>query len=358
MQKILTPLIALIVLIAIALFSTAYTVRFTEVAVLTTFGGVSGDDGEGESSAVKREPGLYFKLPFPVQSVTTYDRRGRFVETKSTTVQTADNAQIIVELFAMWRVEDPLEFFRRFSNAPGDEEAHYNAAEEEIKNILATALGETSKYAMSDLFTTNGGGSRIPELEQRILESVRAAVSTDRSSGGDLGIAVDLVGINRILLPQETTQRVFERMAAGRDRLASELNEQGTAIATAITSQADADAKKIRAFADRLASEIRADGIREAATFLEAQNELPELAVFLRNIELMEEAMSQRMTLIMSQADFGFGIFGLDTVASLKPGQFPLDLPGGSTLTAVRGDEDVRGSRRASFDGEEAGRDR
>jgi len=329
--------------------------------VVTTFGGVGeetardGDadapDAAAETGAVKRDPKLYFKLPYPVQSVTTYDKRGRFVNTRSTTVQTADNAQIIVELFAMWRVEDPLEFFRRFSNAPGAEEAHYDAAEAEITNMLATAVGETSKYAMSDLFTTDPGGSKLPELERRILESVRTALSADRQGGGNLGVAVDLVGINRILLPEETTQRVFQRMAASRDRIASEYNEQGTAIATAITSQAEADAKKIRAFAERLASEIRADGIFAAAQYLEEQNQVPELAVFLRNIELMQDAMSRRMTLILSEADFGFGIFSPSTVASLEPGELPYDLGGRATASRAASTEVRRDGTRADENG-------
>ena len=339
MQRLPTILTALIVVVSISLFMVTYTTQFNEVSVLTTFGGVRGESGQGSdadspSKAIKSEPGLYFKLPF-AQNVITYDKRGRFIQTRSTTVQTADSSQIILEVFAMWRVEDPLTFLRRFNNAGVSEDDHYEAAESELKSMLATAIGETSKYTVSDLFSTEAGSSKIPELEARILESVQAQVRTQISSSAEtdaasgtasagLGIAVDLVGVNRILLSKDTTGKVMERMAASRRRLAQELKQQGEAEATAITSQAEADAKKILAFTERLASQIRASGIREAAVYLEEQNQQPELAVFLRNLEMMRGTLAQRMTLIMSEDDFGFRVFSPDFVSEVPAGELPI----------------------------------
>ena len=85
------------------------TVRFTERAVVTTFGKA------GESS-VKTEPGLGFKWPYPIQSVTKYDTRQRYSETRSEALATADNRQIIVQSFIVWEVKDPLKFFQALNN--------------------------------------------------------------------------------------------------------------------------------------------------------------------------------------------------------------------------------------------------
>ena len=125
------------------------------------------------------------------------------------------------------------------------------------------------------------------------------------------------MGINRVVLPAGTTQDVIKRMGTNRDRLAAELESQGTARATAIQAQAQADAEKIRNFAARRAAEIRARGEFEAQEFLAQQNVNAELAVFLQNLELMREAMAKRFTLVMSMDDYGFGLFDPAAVSSI-----------------------------------------
>src|SRR5262245_35688907 len=99
-----------------------YTVRFTETAVLTTFGKASEAD-------VIKEPGLGLKATDPIQSVTKYDKRVRLLTVKLETQQTADSKQVIVEGFCTWRVDDPLKFFQSFSNAGDRADEHYRKAE-------------------------------------------------------------------------------------------------------------------------------------------------------------------------------------------------------------------------------------
>src|SRR5690242_2525942 len=99
----------------------AYTVRFTETAVLTTF-------GKADDQAIKKNPGLYFKWPDPIQSVTKYDTRARFLQTQSETQQTADSRQLVVEAFCTWKVDNPLQFFKKFSNKGARPEDHYDGA--------------------------------------------------------------------------------------------------------------------------------------------------------------------------------------------------------------------------------------
>ena len=73
MQKNLKLVVFVLLLIgALMSYMVLYTVRFTEAAVETRFGKAGPD-------AVKREPGLYFKLPYPIDSVTSYDVRTRFL---------------------------------------------------------------------------------------------------------------------------------------------------------------------------------------------------------------------------------------------------------------------------------------
>jgi regulator of protease activity HflC (stomatin/prohibitin superfamily) len=90
------------------------------------------------------------------------------------TQQTSDNRQIIVEAACFWRVKDPLRFFERFSVA-GDRSAdHFRKAQEIIESNLRSAIGATSKFAMSDLFNA-AGATKLPDLEKAILSAWSSA---------------------------------------------------------------------------------------------------------------------------------------------------------------------------------------
>ncbi len=314
------PIFAVIFIIILILFSTTYTVRFTEIAVKTTFGSAS------ENSIVET-PGLHWKWPYPFQSVTKYDKRTRIVQTRSETVQTADDFQIIVESYLFYRVSDPLKFFRSFSNAGDRAQDHYAKAENDVlRDLLRSSLGETSKYRMEDLFTSEQGASVIPQLERSIY-----ALLVKGGSGGhplqDYGIEIESVGIDRIVLPEETTAAVINRMGANRDRLAERYESEGRSQARAINAEASSNAERIRAFAQRRADEILAKGEQEAAPYLAKQNINPDLAVFIQNIKLMREAMAKKFTLIFSTSDYGLQLFDPDVVKQSDKGQLPTPKP-------------------------------
>jgi len=298
------------------LFSASFTVRFTETAVKTRF-------GSANENSIITEPGFKWKLPYPFESVTKYDTRIRIVETRSETVQTADDFQIIVESYLSYKVADPLKFFRSFSNAGERAIDHFNKAENDVlRDLLRSALGETSTYKMSDLFASQSGASVIPQLEQQLFDLLVSG-----GNGGqplsDYGILITSVGIDRIVLPEETTSAVINRMGANRDRLAERYESEGRSQARAIRAEATSNADRIRAFAQRRADEILAKGEAEAAPYLAQQNINPDLAVFIQNIKLMREAMSKKFTLIFSTSDYGMQLFDPDILKQSK-GELPI----------------------------------
>lgn len=287
-----------LIVLGFVLFMVTFSVRFTEAAVVTTF-------GKASENAVKNrdgdEAGLYFKWPYPVQSVTKYDRRVRLLESRSETQQTADERPIIVEAFLTWRVTDPLVFYQRFSNAGPEARDHYTDAQRSLDTLLRSAMAEVSRFRMSDLFSPTPGGSRLGELEAAVLDRIRRGDAEQGADGrmGDYGVEVELVGIRRIVLPEETTRDVYDRMKATRDKLAAEARAQGDAIASTIRNEAESQADRILAFARRLAAEIRNQGDLEAARWLEQLDEAPELAVFLQNVELIREGFGKQVTLVV-----------------------------------------------------------
>lgn len=319
MRKTITYFVTAIFLIALLAFACTFTVRFTEAAVLTTL-------GKAEEKDVIKEAGLRFKIPY-FQSVTKYDVRVRVLTTKLETLNTADNRQVVVETFCMWRVSDPLKFFQRFSNAGYTAEEHYKAAETALRGNIRAAGALVSKYRIDQLFSASlAGGQRSALEELEIGMKTAFESSSDSATGlklGDYGIAAVDVGITRILLPEETTKSVFERMKSNRDRLVKETESRGNAEAQAIKAKAESDAKKITDFAQRLAQEIRNRGEVEAAPYFAQMNSNPELAVFLQNMDFIRESYGKRTTLILSGSLPGLNLLFPDAIEQLKAGQIP-----------------------------------
>ncbi|NLL71624.1 MAG: FtsH protease activity modulator HflK, partial [Epulopiscium sp.] len=104
----------LILLGFILTFSCTYTVDQSEYAVLETF---------GKPSSNIINPGLNFKLPYPIQSVRKISRETfsltlGYEETKSNMVIheneskmiTGDENIILADLEVQWRISDPIAF--------------------------------------------------------------------------------------------------------------------------------------------------------------------------------------------------------------------------------------------------------
>ncbi len=319
MRRLGLYLLAGIVLVFLLAYTMTYTVRFTEAGVRTQFGRVS---------ATETSPGLKFKLPYPIQSVTTYDVRERVTQVRLETVQTKDSRQIVVESYCIWKVSDPLLFFGRFSNSGPRAVDHFRAADETVKSNLRSALGAISKYEFAGFFNPDPKLDGLADLENEVLRilttatgaaPVEAARPEARGSASlaSVGIEVTDVGISQVVLPQETTNKVFERMAASRDRLAKKITSQAEAEAVGIISRASLDANRIESFANQLAAEITSKGDQEAQQFYEQMKGNPRLAVFLTEAQMLRDAYGRKgTTLVLPWSLPGFRL--LDPNAAQK----------------------------------------
>jgi membrane protease subunit HflC len=314
LRKPFTIAVAAVFVLVLLLSTVTYTVRFTEKAVLTTFGRAA--DG------IQQTPGLKLKWPYPVQSVIKYDTRLRAVFAAKQQQQTADNRQLVIEAFAAWRVSDPLKFYESFSNSGSRAVDHFSAAEQLVRSSLGGALSAVSRFRMDELFTADAKGSKLPDLDTLVLKALNTAGGSEDSLAR-YGIEAVHVGISQIRLPESTSRSVFERMTADRDKIIEGIESTGTATAETIRSRATAQAQAIESFVKQRAAEIRVLGDQEAAPILEQLNEKPELAVFLNNIELLRTATGRRVTLVLDQSVPGVPLFSPASTAALTGSELP-----------------------------------
>jgi len=262
--------------------STAKTLLFDEVV-------------EKQGSLIT-ESGLYFAVPW-VQKVYTYSQRLQMLEDQLEEIQTSDEKVVILQTYITWRIEDPYAFFKRVNTI--------DRARKDLRAYLQDTKSVFSQFRFDEMVNTDPSKLKLQEIELRAAEQLRQKLeATDQP----YGIRVEQVGIRRLLLPEQTTTKVFERMKTTRQRLAQEARSEGEGQATTIKASAESAKKRILAFADRVANKIRAEGDREAGEALIVFQKAPDLAIFLRQLKTAERAFAPNSQFILN-ADFPLADF-------------------------------------------------
>lgn len=284
-------LISILLIIVFGFWLCFFQVRTTEVAVVTTFGKPTGS---------LTNAGLYFKWPPPVQRVYKFDNRTQSSEFESKLREdlTSDNNPLLTSIYVGWRITEPGVFLQKF---PGG----VPAVEQQLANLLSTAKsGVVGKHPLSDFISANGGGSKFQAIEDQILAVVQAQLQQN-----DYGITVEFLGFKRIGLPEDTTQKVFDRMTSERNVLISKAQHEGEAQAQIIRSDADLQAAKVLAAAQGEALQIQGQGELAATKYLSEFEREPQLASFLFQLNALEDSLKDRTTLILDQQTTPFTLF-------------------------------------------------
>lgn len=262
-----------------------YQVRYDQVAVRTTF-------DRADETSVQEAPGLKWRWPWPINKVSLYSKRLQVLEDKIEELQTADGKSVIVRTYLTWRIADPLDFYVTLKD-PAEANRQLSSRLREIRGLI-------SEYRFDELVNVDREKLKLADIERRAAESLDAALVQ-----AGYGIKVESIGIHKIILPESTTDRVFETMIAARQRLAENALQEGQAQASAIRSEATSARERILAFAERKAQAIRSQGDREAAVQYQyfAKNE--EFAIFLRKIEALRKMLDHNTTFVLSADSLG-----------------------------------------------------
>ncbi len=280
MKSRLTIIVGVGIVLVLLAYMFTFQVRYDQVAVLTTF-------DRAADRAIKRRPGLYLKLPWPIQKVQTYSTRLQLFEHRLEQVATEDGKSLVVKTYLAWKITDPLAFFIKLQN--------HQAAQSKLAPLLSEGVsGTIGRYRMDQLVNTDLDQVKLPQVEQEALEGLR-----QRLVALGYGIEAKQVGIRRLLLPQENTHQVFEAMRQTRGRLAASVRASGEAQAAAIVSQAQSAKRRILAFAQRRAESIRTQGVQEAAQYYPAFQQDEPLAIFLRRIQTLEAVLPHNSTFVL-----------------------------------------------------------
>jgi membrane protease subunit HflC len=277
-QVITRALIAIVVITILGFAMFSFQVASNESAILTRFG-----------SPVRTlpEPGLFFKWPWPIDSVNRFDTRLAFYDTRLSEALTQDKRNVILPVFLAWRISDPLKFLQALGT-PAAAPTKLDSLATNARNAL---LG---RYDFQELVTTDATKLKLAEFEQRLGDAIRPQALSA------FGIAIEQVGLKRIALPEANTLYVFERMKAERGQYAARFRAEGRREAEELRAKTDAERTVLLAEAQKYAEETRGKGEADAAKiYAEAHAQDPQFYKFLRELETLRKVTRENTTLIL-----------------------------------------------------------
>ena len=279
--------IALVLVAIIVYFGFACVIREGNAAIILRF---------GAPRQTVTEAGLYFKLPWPFETVVTYDNREQYLESNNLETTTMDKKNIILKTYAIWQIDDPLTYHNSVG-ANGTVDSY-------IKNQIFSATNSVmGTYNLSDLISSSNENLKTEEIQNEIFKLVKS------NCEANYGVKILDVSILRVSYPDTNLDSIFNNISAERQAVINKILEDANAKATNITSAADAEAAQIIGEGQKLAAEKRAQTEKDVAKiYAEAQEANLELFKFLKELDTIVNSVSENSVLVVDSNAYPFNI--------------------------------------------------
>jgi modulator of FtsH protease HflC len=285
--------------------SAIYTVSEIEQVIITQFGKPVG--------AAVTGAGLKIKVPF-IQDVNRIDKRVLEWSGNPTDMPTKDKLYISVDLFARWRIVDPLQYFLRLRDERSAQsrlddilgsETRNAVAKHELIEIIRTTR---DRVPLRDTLLTGAGpeqdmGSLVPiQKGRKVVEQQIFAAAAEKV--GVFGIELLDIRFKRINYNESVRPKIYDRMISERRQIAERFLSEGNGEAARIRGDRVRDLNKIQSEAYRQVEEIR--GVADAKAteiYSKAYNQSPqavEFYEFTRTMQSYKSIIGENTTLVLS----------------------------------------------------------
>ena len=279
--------IAALVAFVLFWFGFVCQVREGNCAVILRFGAVREEITDA---------GIYLKLPWPFETVVTYDARFQYLESNQLETTTKDKRNVILQSYVVWKIQDPV----KYHNSVGAQNTVASYIRDQVFSATNATLGG---YELTELVSLEKEQIKIDQIQQDIYTRVHD------SCLANYGIDVTDVNILRLTLPTMNLQSVFSQMTADRQKDIDAIVAEAQLKATEITTQAAQEAAQIIAEGNTEAAKIKAETETEVAKiYAEAQAANLELYQFLMNLDTMVNSVNNKTVLVVKADEYPFNI--------------------------------------------------
>jgi membrane protease subunit HflC len=298
--------IVLLVLVGTAVFiltSALYAVSEIEQVIITQFGRPVG--------ATVTTAGLKLKVPF-IQEVNRIDKRILEWDGSPTDMPTEDKLYISVDLFARWRIKDPLQYFLRLRDERSAQsrlddilgsETRNAVAKHQLIEIIRTTKDRLPLRDASLADANNVVGALVPieKGREQVEEELFAAASQKVQV---FGIELMDIRFKRINYNESVRPKIYDRMISERRQIAERFRSEGNGEAARIVGNRERDLNKVQSEAYRSVEGIRGEADAKATEiYARAYNQSPEAVQFYeftRTMDTYKAVIATNTTLVLS----------------------------------------------------------
>lgn len=296
---------ALLFGVTLSIYNAFYTVSEVQQVIITQFGKPVGEPVV--------DAGLNIKIPY-IQAINTIDKRVLEWDGSPSDMPTKDKLYISVDLFARWRITDPLQYFLRLKDE--------RSAQSRLDDILGSETrNAVAKHELIEIIRTNKNRKPLrdallsdEEGELKIgalvpIQKGRQLVEQEIFSAASekikiFGIELLDIRFKRINYNESVRPKIYERMISERRQIAERFLSEGNGEAARIRGDRIRDLNKIQSEAYREVEEIRGQADAKAAEIYSlAYNQSPEarnLYEFTRTMQSYSTVISENTTLVLS----------------------------------------------------------
>jgi membrane protease subunit HflC len=300
--------IGILVVLGVAIYvlmSSIYTVSEVEQMIITQFGKPVG--------APVTSAGLKVKIPF-IQEINPIDKRILEWDGSPSDMPTKDKLYISVDLFARWRITDPLQYFLRLRDERSAQsrlddilgsETRNAVAKHELIEIIRTTK---DRVPLRDVLLTGAEqeldmGSLVPiQKGRKLVEQEIFAAAAEKVQV--FGIELLDIRFKRINYNESVRPKIYDRMISERRQIAERFLSEGNGEAARIRGNRVRELNKIQSEAYRQVEEIR--GVADAKAteiYARAYNQSPEAVEFYeftRTMQSYKSIIGENTTLVLS----------------------------------------------------------
>jgi len=268
--------ILIVIFLVISFSNTAYLVKENEYAYVTRF---------SKFIKIQNTAGLHFKLPV-VDKVEKIPRFRMMYDIPPSEVLTGDKKTLVVDNFAVWRIDDPYTFMKTVSRISEME----NRIDAVVYNTVKNTLGTMNQ---TDIINSDNGS--IDDINIKITEIVNAQLK-------NYGISTLAVEIKRLDLPTDNESAVFSRMISERTQMAESYRADGNLEASKVVNETDKEVGILLSKAEATAEELKGQGesaymkiIADAYSTQDRENYYE----FIRSLEALKVTMQGEKTIFL-----------------------------------------------------------
>ena len=285
MKKKTVILLAVLILAAVCLFNSVYTVEENEYGCTVRLSKII---------STTDEPGLHFKVPF-LDSVKSFPKATMLYDIPPSEVLTADKQNMTVDCYILWSIDDPKLFYQRLGTTGNAEQRLDALTYNELKTVMGT-------LAQADIVNMEDGAKR---------NDIYNSIATDVDNlARTYGIRVEDVKIKQFDLPESNLNAVYNRMISERNQIAEKYTADGNYEASIIRNEVDKQVNILVSNAKAEAAKLEAEGEGEYMRMLaEAYQtkDQQECYEFTRALDALKESLTGEEKTVILDKDSKLG---------------------------------------------------